>query len=310
MTPPRSLIHRCLIAVIAFSLELPTNSVAGTELDAQSENTLSIPTLSEGEPEAGKRVAVTPPEYAGTNVFHTIFLPENWGKERETLPIVFEYTGNCFPKTGSTGETEDAGLGYGLSGGKYIWVALPFISHGLTDNAVTWWGDEHATLEYAKRNVPRIIKEFGADPSAVFLCGFSRGAIGVNFVGLHDDQISRLWTAFITHDHFDGVREWRGTTWGSPLDKYRTEAVERLRRVGSRPYLACQNGDNRDTEAYIRSVLPDVSNFTFEYVNTGEILGKFPNEYAQAAHTDRWPLRPSKYRTTAWKWMNRVTRSE
>ena len=39
---------------------------------------------------------------------------------------------------------------------------------------MTWWGDTEATVDYAKRNVPRIIKALGADPNAVFLCGFSR----------------------------------------------------------------------------------------------------------------------------------------
>ena len=51
---------------------------------------------------------------------------------------------------------------------------------------------------------------------AVILCGFSRGAIGVNYIGLHDDQIAALWAGFITHDHYDGVLEWKGQAWGSP----------------------------------------------------------------------------------------------
>ena len=150
------------------------------------------------------------------------------------------------------------------------------------------------------------MKEFGADPNKVFLCGFSRGAIGVNFIGLHDEQISSFWTAFITHDHFDGVKRWEKTTWGSPLDHYRKDALERLRRVGNRPYLVSQNGSKQDSEDYLRSVLSTVNNFTFGYVNTGEILGKFPNDFARAAHTDRWPLKPSRYRSMTWTWMNRV----
>ena len=34
------------------------------------------------------------------------------------------------------------------------------------------------------------------------------------------------------------------------------------------------------------------------------ILGKFPNEFAKHGHTDRWLLKPSKYRSTTWAWMN------
>jgi hypothetical protein len=284
-----------------------TAGCAAAVLDVNSEEVLAIPPLSEGTPAAGKRVDVTPPEYAGTEVFHTVYLPIEWKPGGKRLPIIFEYTGNWFPKSGSTGEVEDAGLGYGLSGGRYIWVSLPYISKDHTDNQVTWWGDAAATIQYAKRNVPRIIKEFHADPGAVFLCGFSRGAIGVNYIGLHDDEIASLWTALITHDHFDGVKEWSRTEWGSPLSSYRKGATERLKRVRGRPYLVSQNGRGYGSEAFIRSVLPSADNFTFIYVDTREIFGEFPNELAKHGHTDCWPLKPSKYRTATWQWMNSVT---
>lgn len=275
-------------------------------LDVDSPETLSIPPLSAGSPAPGKRAKVTPPEYAGTEVFHTVYLPDTWKRGGQRLPIIFEYTGNYYPAAGSTGEPEDAGLGFGLSGGKFIWVSLPYISKDHKDNAVTWWGDDQATVAYAKLNVPRIIKAYHADPRAVVLCGFSRGAIGVNYIGLHDDEIAGLWTAFVTHDHFDGVRQWGGTEWGSPLQKYRQEALKRLQRVGRRPYLVSENGKKRETEGYVTSALRDVSNFTFSYVGTEEALGAFPNAFAKHAHNDRWLLRPSAYRSTTWTWMNTV----
>ena len=275
-------------------------------LDIDSQVTLSIPALSAGPLGPGKRVAVTPPEYAGTTVFHTLYLPEAWRQDGHKLPIIFEYTGNHYSAAGSTGEPEDAGLGFGLSGGKYIWVSMPYIDRDHTDNAVTWWGDEQATIDYAKKNVPRMIRECNADPNAVFLCGFSRGAIGVNYIGLHDDEIARLWTAFITHDHFDGVRAWGRTEWGSPLAQYRKGALKRLQRVAGRPYLVSQHGDIRDTEQYIRSVLSHRPNFTFSSVNTEQALGRFPNAFAKHAHNDRWLLTPSSFRTTTWQWMNRA----
>lgn len=281
-------------------------------LHLDSMQTLSIPPLADGGPAAGHRVKVTAPEYEGTEVFHTLYLPESWHETGERLPIIFEYTGNYFPKAGSTGEPEDAGLGFGLSGGQYIWVSLPYISADGADNAVTWWGNEEATLDYAKLNVPRIIEEFNAAPDLVYLSGFSRGAIAVNYIGLHDDEIAGLWTAFITHDHFDGVREWRNTHWGTPLQKYRELALQRLQRVGKRPYLVSQKRAESATnisatEAYIRSVTSDTSNFTFSYVDTAAALGEFPNEFAVHVHTDRWLMKPSRFRSTAWQWMNTVT---
>lgn len=277
-------------------------------LNPKSKLVLTIPELSDGPPTGGKRVAVKAPEYQDSNVFHTIYLPKNWRANGKKLPIIFEYTGNYHPPSGSTGKVEGAGLGYGLSGGRCIWVSLPFINKQKNSNQVTWWGDQNATVAYAKQNVPGIIKRFNADPKKVLLCGFSRGAIGVNFLGLHDDEVAKLWTGFVTHDHFDGVKEWRGTDWGSPLDQYRLAAVERLKRVGNRPYLVSQNGHTREIKKFIQSSLPesDLKNFTFSDVSTKAIFGEFPNTTAKHPHTDRFLLKPSKYRTTIWQWINSV----
>jgi hypothetical protein len=195
-------------------------------------------------------------------------------------------------------------LGYGLSGGKYIWVSLPYISNDRKDNQVTWWGDEKASVEYAKEYVPEIIAEFGGDKNSIFLCGFSRGAIGVNYLGLYDDEIAKLWSVFITHDHFDGVKEWPGTEWGSPMDKYQKEAAKRLKRVNGRPYLVIQNGIEYGSKDFVGSVLTEFDNFEFHLINTKEIFGYFPNRIAVHEHTDRWLLIPGEYRNKTWKWMN------
>lgn len=275
------------------------------QLNPDSEDVLIIPKLSDEVPMVGKRVKVTASEYAGTEVYHTICLPADWKKGCEKLPIVFEYTGNYFPKTGSTGEVKDAALGYGLGGGKFIWVSLPYIEVGGQENALNWWGDIEATVEYAKVNVPRIIEEHNADPNAVFLCGFSRGSIAVNFIGLHDDEISKLWTAFMVHDHFDGVRQWKAP-WGAPLDKYRLESIERLKRVGDRPYLVSQGSKNTATKDFMEQTGVDLSNFTFSYISTAEVFGKFPNKHAKAGHNDVWMSLPSVYRTRTWEWVNGV----
>ena len=304
---------RACFAVAVVLLMLLNSEVSGqtdrrTLLNIDSTEQLVIPAVSDGAPAAGRRVVVTSPEYNGTSVHHALYLPphwsSNWRETRTRLPIIFEYTGNRYLESGSTGEVKDAGLGFGLSGGKYIWVALPYISADGQSNEVSWWGNEERTIQYAKDNVSRIIEQFGGDPDAVILCGFSRGAIAVNYIGLHDDQIASFWTAFVTHDHFDGVREWKDTTWGQPLEKYRAGAVERLKRVAGRPYLVSQNGDLAETERYIRSVLPSVDNFLFLSVNARTIFGSFPNEIAKSGHTDRWLVKPSEYRTVAWDWLN------
>ncbi|WP_068138675.1 hypothetical protein [Roseimaritima ulvae] len=295
------LLGLCLVSVDAVA-QRPS---AESGLPTKSEQPLLVPPVSQGLPRAGRRVAVTPPEYAATAVYHTIYLPQAWTADGEPLPIIFEYTGNRFPASGSTGEVKDAALGFGLSGGQYIWVALPYINPQGTANEVTWWGDQAATIGYAKTNVPRIIERYNANPQAVFLCGFSRGAIGVNYLGLHDDEIARLWTAFIAHDHFDGVRQWN-TDWGSPLTLYRQTATQRLARVKGRPYWVSQNGDLAATESFVRSALEDVRSFRFDEVPVREILGDFPNQHALTGHTDRWPLLPSPNRDRIRNWMRQI----
>ena len=45
-------------------------------LDVQSDKTLTVPPLSLGIPEAGKRVAITPIEYEGKEINHVIYLPK------------------------------------------------------------------------------------------------------------------------------------------------------------------------------------------------------------------------------------------
>ncbi|MEY3110836.1 MAG: hypothetical protein RL079_1521, partial [Verrucomicrobiota bacterium] len=166
---------------------------------------LALPPLTSGEPQPGKRATVIAPEYAGSKVRHLIALPDDWTPDwkarGKSWPVIAEYTGNYFPTSGSTGEVEGAGLGYGVSRGKAIWVVLPYVAKARQKNEITWWGDIAATVGYAKTNIPRICAEFGGDPKKVVLCGFSRGAIGVSFLGLHDDDMAKLWCGLWAHDH-------------------------------------------------------------------------------------------------------------
>jgi hypothetical protein len=274
---------------------------------------LVLPPVSPGLPGAGLKVAVTAPEYAGTAVHHMLYLPPdwspNWREKKRTWPVMVEYTGNKYPEAGSTGQVEDAGLGFGISRGRYIWIVMPYVSADHQRNEVTWWGDTKATVDYAKTNIPRLCAEYGGDPNAVFICGFSRGAIAVNYIGLHDDEVAKLWRGFISHDHYDGVLEWKGTTWGSPLAQYRKGALKRLNRLNGRPILVCQNGGDRELtitlEDYLASRVPP-TDFTLVKVNVSAILGDFPNDIAPHPHTDRWLLKDSPERRVVWRWMEQA----
>jgi hypothetical protein len=271
---------------------------------------LTLPPLTEGPPAPGKRAKVTPAEYVGTEVRHLIALPDDWTPDwkarGKSWPVIAEYTGNYFPTSGSTGEVEGAALGYGLSRGKAIWVVLPYVAKDHRKNERTWWGDIDATVGYAKANLPRICAEFGGDPKKVVLCGFSRGAIGVSFLGLHDDEVAKLWCGFWAHDHFDGMLEWKGHTWGSPLARYREQATVRLRRLAGRPLLVTQAG--AETKKFVASVAS--TNVEYLNVDMAALFGGFPNDFVKHPHNDRWPLRDGSATSVARVWFERVTAAD
>jgi hypothetical protein len=292
-------------------LGLVTGGAAGAgPTDSVGEWTL--PAVEAGAPAAGRRVAVTPPEYRGTAVHHTVWLPEDWTPDwrarGRTWPVIVEYTGNFHPASGSTGKVADAGLGFALARGRGIWVVLPYVAAGGRENAVTWWGDVGATVRYATANVPRICAELGGDARRVVLCGFSRGAIGVGLLGLHDEDVSGLWCGFYAHDHFDGAREWRGTAWGSPLDRYRAEAGVRLQRLRGRPLLVTEGGTGMGTPEYLTARLPAEA-WTYLRVDMNRLYGGFPNAAVKSAHTDRWLLRPGPERDAVMRWLDGVLAS-
>ncbi len=57
-------------------------------------------------------------------------------------------------------------------------------------------------------------------PPAVVLCGFSRGAVAVSYVSLHDDEIAKLWAGFSRMIISMACGDGRGRS-GSPLARYR-----------------------------------------------------------------------------------------
>lgn len=245
---------------------------------------LTPPSVTEGRPAPGKRVIQVIPEWEGTEIHHLLYLPSDWRPDR-TYPVIVEYAGNKW-KT-SLGTVEGSSLGYGISGGKgFIWVCMPFVDSDQKTNADTWWGDVDATVDYCITAVRDICGRYGGDSTAVFLAGFSRGAIACNFIGLHDDSIASLWCGFICHSHYDGVKEW-------PYEgSDRASAAKRLARLGGRPQFISHEVSVEDTKAYLAEACPG-GNFTFmtlPYVN----------------HTDTWVLRNIPERKMVREWVERV----
>ena len=260
---------------------------------------LLTPTMTNEEPAPGRRVRQTAPEYKGTKVHHSLYLPTDW-KPGGTYPVIVEYTGNYFPACGSTGKVEGANLGYGITGGKgLIWITMPYIEKGRKTNAVTWWGDLQATIDYCKTNLPRICKEFGGDPENVFICGFSRGAIATNYIGLADDEIAKLWKGFFSHDHYDGQRKW------SYPNSDPASALVRLKRLNGRPVLHCSGGDG--VKKYLQPHLA-LGQFTFLQVPVAKIFD-IPEGKVIHPHTDLWMNKDSEYRRQARAWLDAALRS-
>ncbi|QDU41127.1 hypothetical protein Mal4_54920 [Maioricimonas rarisocia] len=280
-----------LLSVSALVLALLSAATVPADDQPQPAD-LVTPEMTDQPPAAGRRGRQIAPDYAGTDVYHALYLPVDW-KPGGTYPVIVEYTGNRFPTSGSTGEVKDANLGYGLTGGVgSIWVSMPYIEKGGKANALTWWGDRQATIDYCKTTLPRICDQFGGDPERLFLCGFSRGAIAVSYIGLADDEIASFWKGFITHDHFDGQRE-----WNYPQSD-RTSALERLARLKGRPVLVCGGGN-----AFLHDHL-ELADFTFLRPPIDEIFD-IPERKVIHPHTDLWMHRDSEYRDRARAWLER-----
>lgn len=255
---------------------------------------LSTPVMTNDQPAAGKRVRQVAPEYKGTEVYHALYLPTDW-KPGSKFPVIVEYTGNRFPVSGSTGEVKHANLGYGMSGGKrFIWVSMPYIEKDGTKNALTWWGDRQATINYCKINLPRICKQFGGDPKNVFICGFSRGAVAASYIGLADDEIAALWKGMFTHDHFDGAHEWNYP------ESDQKSALKRIRRLQGRPVLHTDIRSEIWDEYLVKH--QKLARFTYMQIPTREMFD-IPEGPVIHPHTDLWMYRESAYRKKARAWL-------
>ena len=259
---------------------------------------LKLPPLVEDKFGPGIRTKAQNPKDA-KGVYHVLYLPSDWEKGKK-YPVIVEYAGNgpYHDKIGdrSSGLVEGSKLGYGFSGGKgYIWLCLPYLNSSGTKNVRQWWGDAPhynpvPTVQYCKLTVLRVCKKFGGDLEKIILCGFSRGAIACNFIGLYDDEISKLWAGFIPYSHYDGVRRW------SYPGSDKNSANKRIARLDGRPQLILSESaaNNQFTRKYIES-LKGIETDKITYMESG-----FRN------HNDEWVLRPSPARSFARQWLQRT----
>ena len=244
----------------------------------------------------------TLPDWSGTQVRHVVYLPTDY-RRGQRYPVIVEFAGNggYRSKWGdvSTGLPEGSKLGYGMSAGRgFIWVCAPFLSGDGKHVATRWWGeapswDVEPTVEYCRKLVPWICEQYGGDPNAIVLAGFSRGAIACNFVGLHDDEIAGLWCAFVPYSHYDGT--W---PWDYPGSD-RPSAKKRLQRLRGRPQLICHEH------------MPDGSGLeaTRRWIESTNIQGQFTFlETGFRNHADAWVLRPGPARTALRRWLAKVVR--
>jgi hypothetical protein len=253
---------------------------------------LDVPKVTDGEPAAGKRVRVVREAFAGTELYHSLYLPINWEKGKQ-YPVIVEYAGNgpYRNKFGdvSDGRLEGCMLGYGVTGGRdAIWVCLPFVAADGKGQQRQWWGSVEKSVAYCIEAVGETCRDYGGDPKRVILAGFSRGAIACNYIGLHNDEIARLWCGFICHSHYDGVRKWGYS--GSD----RKSAATRLARLGDRPQWISQERSVGQTQAYLKEAMPE-GDFTF-------VRMPYRN------HTAEWTLKPIPERERIRKWFDEVVR--
>lgn len=283
-------------AVIAHVLQCAAPSWANDPVEHGNINDLAadaVPSVVFGEPMAGRRTFAVTTGWEETDVRHVISLPKDW-RPGQSYPLLVEFPGNGGYRNDlgdvSDGTPESCVLGHGLGAdGGFLWVSLPFVEvtvDGSRRNCLRWWGDVDETKRYCIATVRDVCSRFGGDDSRVVLCGFSRGAIACNYIGLHDDTIASLWCGFFCHSHYDGVRQWPYPGSDAPA------AARRLSRLAGRPQWISHELDVAPTEAFIDA--SGVSGaFTFVAI-------PYPN------HTAAWVLRQIPERARARAWLRQI----
>ena len=193
-----------LISVNASSFAQPKEFADIRSVEAE----LIVPSMVELEPAAGRRIRRSLDDWNRERVYHSVYLPTDWAR-KTTFPIIVEYSGNGGYRDPlgdtSSGRPEDSCFGYGMTKGEgFVWICLPCLNAAGSDLALTWWGDAPSydpspTLNYLRAAITDTCDNFGGDAARIVLCGFSRGAIACNFLGLHDDKTAKLWRAFVPY---------------------------------------------------------------------------------------------------------------
>lgn len=277
-----------MIAAVMSAAELPDLSTVSPDLQA--------PAVVEAPAAAGLRVRAATRGWEATQVRHALYLPPEWTPQSR-LPVLVELPGNGNYRNAfgdvSDGTVDGCQLGYGLSGGRgCLWISAPLVevtAAGVKRNAVTWWGDVEESKRHLTETVREVCARWGGDESRVILCGFSRGSIGCNFIGLHDDRIAGLWRAFVCHSHYDGVTE----KWPY-AGADRASALERLRRLGDRPQWISHEGSVEGIRTYLEAT-GVMGNWTLTPL-------PFQN------HSASWVLRPLPERERLRDWLAEVLR--
>ena len=265
----------------AFALMLLVSVVGAEEPQAPR------PALTQGTPAAGLFVKQVADEYRGTNVYHAVYLPTNW-KPGERYPVIVEYAPNLYPQGKVSGRVDDCRMGFWLSAGRdFIWVVMPYVNSVKNENQIQWWGDEDATVRYCTTNLRRICEQFGGDPNAVFLTGFSRGAIACGYIGLRDESIADIWLGFLPHSHIDGGKF---TVAGSH---------ERLARIrGRATFITYGSDDNGKPESLKGAAI--LSEMKFPFIQ---------REVAGVGHEDGWLERESPVRNDMRAWLQEILKT-
>lgn len=277
--------------VIGFGLFFIGNLFAELPDIRTIEQDLFLPKVENVAPEAGKRVKLQLTEYKNTELYHLLYLPTNW-QQGKKYPLIVEFAGNgpYESKYGdkSSGEVESSQLGYGLSAGKdFIWLCLPYVSKDKQQNQRKWWGDRQATIDYCIEAVFEVTQKYNGDAKNTVLCGFSRGSIACNYIGLANDEVAKLWSAFLCYSHYDGVRRW------NYFESDKKSALKRFSRLNNRPqFIIMEDNWNRETKQFLKEHL-EKPNLTFVDL-------EFRN------HNSSWVMRKTKERVQARKWLKSV----
>ena len=204
----RIMIQQCDSASIHISKLVATGPIGAW---VRPKGHLDVPEMTEGDPQAGRRVRYSRDSLTDQEIYCTLYLPSNWESGKK-YPVIAEYPGNLFfnsKKCWSTGRPEQCVMGYGITKGvQAIWVSLPFVSHGKIAESGFGSHEGKDTADFTIDILNDICTCWGGDKRNIFLCGFSRGAIACGYIGLRDDKIARLWKGFVACQHYDGSN-WR-----------------------------------------------------------------------------------------------------